>query len=456
MLRKTPATVRPILNRPYSLRRFSGSRMDVVVPNDKAQDAVLDSIPPRRNRETAEPRAQAADASSVSLPPHTISETTWRLIHRGVQQRFAAINLFLTETLAHGVRSSLVDACPYVARLVSGVAKLLTGTEPTIGTWTWLASTDLYLPDGQSPVVLDHNFACPVGLHRLSELLAPLHLAHNVDDWLRSRLHFRNGQWRDERTSPRVAILDSGSFSSAYREDTYLATQFGGDVVRNRDLSVDSNGLFVLRHGQAERIDLLIRRVVDESLDPNCFRPDSLNGVPGLVRACRQRSVGVLNAPGMGMVNNRAVAMLIPKFIRHYLSESPVLDSVATLICADDVSRAEVLSSPQRFAIRTIDPLHPARPYFGATATAAETAEIISRISGNPENYVARPLLSSCGDTSCVSASGGMNLRIFCGESDGFSALPFGIGRPAQPDGGATVAIHCDEAVFAVAAEGGT
>lgn len=450
MLRKTPSGLLPMRDREVTVRQLSCNRLEGSVPASQAPAAIFEGNPLRIHRGSAMPRTTSTLASSDGHRPAAVSASLWMSIVHGLRQRMSAVNQFLTDTLTHGHSPRFLADQPLAASLVARLPRSLAGLRSGSGGWTWLASTDLYLRNGEVPLVMDHNFVCPEGLLRLSDLAAGEHKSHLVDNWLRSRLQFANGTRIQDSEQIRIAILDSGAFSTASREDAYLAAQLGAPVVRNRDLIVSAEGLSLVQHGQAEKIELLIRRVGDDALDPNCFRPDSLNGVPGLVRACRSGRVTVLNAPGMGIVNNRAISRLIPDMIRHYLDESPILDSVATMLCSEPESLQQILNSPEQYSVRTIDPQHPARPYFGRTASAADTAELCRRVTRNPQSFVARPLLSECENPDSVNVNGGFNIRVFSGFTDHFSALPLGIGRPAQPDGGATLAIHCDTDAFVV------
>ncbi len=378
--------------------------------------------------------------------PVRMAADQWELTTLGLKQRFQAVDLFLTDVLTHQGTPEFLSRNPLANAVVTRAARSLAGARPAIGSWTWMASSDLVIRENGDPVVLDHNFDCPAGLQRLSELSGRSDIHETVDLWLRSRLQFGWCSFEHQEDRLRVAVLDAGSFSPAYRENEYLATQLGGRLISNRDVVVRGDGVYAAHHRQLERLDLLIRRVEDAMLDPNCFRPDSLIGVPGLVRACREQQACVLNPPGTGMMSNRAVSGLIPEMVRHYLGEDPLLATAELAFCGDPATCGRVLENLRQYAVRTVDPLHPARPFFGSAATASEISDIQTRVQRDPQNFVARPLLSPL-----VAATDRLfNLRVFSGVSSRFSLLPMGVGRPAQPDGGATLAIINDPAAFLV------
>ena len=54
------------------------------------------------------------------------------------------------------------------------------------------------------------------------------------------------------------------------------------------------------------RVDAIYRRLDDAFIDPLEFRPDSLLGVPGLIRAYRAGTVAIANAIGTGVADDKA------------------------------------------------------------------------------------------------------------------------------------------------------
>ena len=202
------------------------------------------------------------------------------------------------------------------------------------------------------------------------------------------------------------------------------------------------------------RIDLLIRRVDDELLDPNCFRPDSLVGVPGLVRAVRQGLVQLSSLPGTGLLRNRVISGLVPELIDYYLKERPILPTVKTLFCGDPEQRDLVLGNLDSFVVRTVDVMHPARPFIGNCSPAAQKADITARLLRDPESYVARPIL--CTDRSDLTngessdADAGFSMRLFAGGNAEVSLLSMGLGCSHQADGGAGESVMHDSQLFLV------
>ena len=85
-----------------------------------------------------------------------------------------------------------------------------------------------------------------------------------------------------------------------------------------------------------ERVDVIYRRIDDDFIDPLTFKPDSMLGVPGLFDAYRAGNVTLVNAPGTGIADDKAVYTYVPEIIEFYLGEKALLKNVPTYNCTDD------------------------------------------------------------------------------------------------------------------------
>jgi uncharacterized circularly permuted ATP-grasp superfamily protein len=148
------------------------------------------------------------------------------------------------------------------------------------------------------------------------------------------------------------------------------------------------------------------------------------------VKAWKNGGVDVLSPPGVSVASCRTFGKYIPDMILDFFGEEPILDSASVLECEDPSVLRQVMANVKNYAIRTNDPLHPARPFFGRTGTAVEFADLLLRLRKNPSAYVARPLLEE-------SHAPGHSLRVFATMTNRFRMIPGFISRPCQPDGGA-------------------
>jgi uncharacterized circularly permuted ATP-grasp superfamily protein len=133
---------------------------------------------------------------------------------------------------------------------------------------------------------------------------------------------------------PEIVVLTPGIYNSAYFEHAYLAQQMGADLVEGSDLVVGDDDCVYMRtiEGPA-RVDVIYRRIDDLFLDPEVFRADSALGVPGLMRAWKAGKVGIANAPGAGVADDKVVYAYVPDMIRYYLDQDPMMPNVPSYLC---------------------------------------------------------------------------------------------------------------------------
>ena len=299
--------------------------------------------------------------------------------------------------------------------------------------WGWFGTTDLSIDAEGQILVLDHDFSLPTGLERLVSGAE----SGAMNDRIATQL-FGRATALDRRRGETV-VLDPGFYSASFQANEFLARCLNAHLARQSDLSVRADGVFLKIGGSLRQVRTVVRRVDDDLLDPNCFRPDSLVGLPGLVKAWKAGLVNVVNPPCTGLVRLRSFGRLIPRMIETYLDQEPLLKSIEVLECTDTDTLRMIVARPEKFAIRTSDPLHPARPFFGRTGTMIEFSDLLTRIRRNPFGWVARPLLHE--------SSARINLRTFASLSGSFRLLRAGLVRDAQPDGGASLAIRSDTPV---------
>jgi uncharacterized circularly permuted ATP-grasp superfamily protein len=130
--------------------------------------------------------------------------------------------------------------------------------------------------------------------------------------------------------APTCVVLTPGMYNSAYYEHSFLALGMGIQLVEGRDLFVDKNFVYMKTICGPKRVDVIYRRVDDEFIDPLSFRADSMLGVPGIMSAYREGNVTLVNAPGTGAADDKAVYSYVPDIIKYYLDEEPILKNVHT------------------------------------------------------------------------------------------------------------------------------
>ena len=196
------------------------------------------------------------------------------------------------------------------------------------------------------------------------------------------------------RHDPTTVLLTPGVSNSAYFEHTFLAQQMGIELVEGRDLLVHDNALYMRTTAGPRRVDVIYRRVDDDFLDPLCFRPDSILGVPGLFNAYRAGNVTLANAIGTGVADDKAVYAYVPEIIKFYLSEEAILPNVQTFLMTNDTHKDHVLQNLEKWVVKAVGESGGYGMLIGPQSTAQQREEFRAMIQADPRNYIAQPTLS--------------------------------------------------------------
>jgi uncharacterized circularly permuted ATP-grasp superfamily protein len=242
---------------------------------------------------------------------------------------------------------------------------------------------------------------------------------------------------------PTVAVLTPGVYNSAYYEHSYLAQQMGAELVEGRDLFVEDECVFMRTTDGAQRVDVIYRRVDDTFLDPEVFRPESVLGVAGLMRAYRAGNVALANAPGTGVADDKVIYAFVPEMIRYYLDEEQILANVPTYVCFRDDDRKYVLDHIDELVVKAANESGGYGILIGPHATATERRQFAEQVKKNPRNYVAQPTLSlsrvpTVIDDSLEGRHVDLRPYILCGPDDVW-VLPGGLTRVALRKGSLVV-----------------
>ena len=277
--------------------------------------------------------------------PRIITAAEWTKLETGVVQRVAAINAFLWD-IYHEQRILDDGIVPRDLVLTNaGFRPEMTGVDVPQRTYTHVAGIDLVRDDTGRFLVLEDNARTPSGVSYVVEnrhlmqrafpdLLAGFNV-RSVSDYgqmLRDKLLESAPPACDD---PHIVLLSPGVFNSAYYEHIFLAREMGVPLVEGRDLKVRDGRVYAQTVAGFEPVDIIYRRIDDAFLDPDAFRPDSLLGVSGLMACLRAGTLTIANAPGTGVADDKAVYAYMPRIIRYYLDEEPIIDNVETHICRE-------------------------------------------------------------------------------------------------------------------------
>src|SRR5947208_11967467 len=198
----------------------------------------------------------------------------------------------------------------------------------------------------------------------------------------------------DNTTMPRFVLLTPGIYNSAYFEHSFLAQQMGIELVEGRDLVVD-NGYVCMRTTKGfEQVDVIYRRIDDDFLDSECFRADSMLGVPGLMEAYRNGNVALANAPGGGVADDKVIYAYVPRIVKYYLGEEIILPNVPTYICSEVEDLKYVLEHIGELVVKAANESGGYGMLVGPHSTKEQRLEFADKVQANPRNYIAQPTLA--------------------------------------------------------------
>ena len=387
------------------------------------------------------------------LLPRILSAGEWRSIARGIEQRVRALNAFLHD-IYH--RQEILRAHRIPRHLVlqnEAFLPAMIGFNPPRGIYAHIIGTDLVRTDENEFYVLEDNLRTPSGVSYMLEnrevmlyLFPELFARHRVrsieqyPDLLLQTLKSVAPPYCDG--DPTCVVLSPGIFNSAFFEHSFLADQMGVELVLGDDLFVDEGRLFMRTTQGRERVDVVYRRVDDDFLDPLAFRRDSMLGVPGLFDLYRAGRVTIVNAPGTGIADDKAIYSYVPDIIEFYTGQKPILKNVPTWRCSDPESLAYVLDNLKELVVKEVHGSGGYGMLVGPTATKREIERFRKRLKAHPETYVAQPTLalSTCpAFTRSGIAPRHVDLRPFTLMGDKIRITPGGLTRVALKKGSLVV-----------------
>ncbi len=382
--------------------------------------------------------------------PRIIPRREWEKTEAGLRQRVQALNMFI-EDMYHDQR--IIADGRFPRELIETSRNFrpeCVGVEPPLNTWAHICGSDLIRGNDGKFYVLEDNLRVPSGVsymlenrHVMKRVFPEVFEHQNilpVDDYPAQLFDMLASMSPRPMDYPVVAVLTPGIYNSAYFEHAYLAQQMGVELVEGRDLMVGEDECVYMRTIEGlTRVDVVYRRIDDWFLDPEEFNPDSVLGVPGLMRAWRAGNVGLANAPGAGVADDKLVYAYVPEMIRYYLDQDPVLDNVPTWVCIDDKEREHVLANLDKFVVKPANESGGYGMLMGPFASKKEREEFAGEIRKNPRNYIAQPLIN-LSTTPTIDGHGKVaprhvDLRPFILSGDDIAVTTGGLTRVALKSG---------------------
>lgn len=337
----------------------------------------------------------------IDCIPRVLTAAEWDHVDRGLRQRLTAMNLFLGDIYHEGrslrdgvVPPDLVLGCPQYRVEMRGL-------KVPHNVYVAVCGTDI-VRTNDGFAVLEDNLRVPSGVSymlacrtAIKQAFPLLYRAQGVREISLYPEHLHAtltslGSWGSD---PRVAVLTPGHYNSAYYEHAFLAGEMGAELVEGRDLVVHDAVVYVRTASGLKRIDVIYRRIDDDFLDSVTFRADSLLGVPGLFNAYRTGNVVIANAPGTGVADDKALYSYVPRIIRYFLDEDPILANVETHLCREPDGLAYTLDHLENLVVKEVGGSGGYGMLVGPHSTASERVAYAARLRADPTNFISQPVL---------------------------------------------------------------
>ena len=385
--------------------------------------------------------------------PRVFTAAEWARLERGIKQRARALNAFLVDVYGRG---EIVRAGRIPAALVyqnAAYEKAVVGITPPRGVYSHIVGIDIVRTGPTDFFVLEDNCRTPSGVSYMLEsremmmrMFPDLFRENRIlpVDRYHSLLRRTLASVAPAKCTgdPTVVILTPGHFNSAYYEHSFLADLMGVELVEGADLFVDGAFVYMRTTQGPKKVDVIYRRIDDAYLDPLCFRPDSMLGVPGLMDVYRSGGVTLCSAPGAGVADDKAVYTFVPEMIRFYLAEEPILQNVPTWQCAKPDDLNHVLDNLGDLVVKEVHGSGGYGMLVGPRSTKAEIAAFRHKLRKTPANYIAQPTLALSATPTFVDegiAPRHVDLRPYCLVGETIELVPGGLTRVALREGSLVV-----------------
>jgi uncharacterized circularly permuted ATP-grasp superfamily protein len=386
--------------------------------------------------------------------PRVFSQAEWAKLTKGLEQRVESINAFLRDI--YGKRQILKDGvipADLVLRnpqFAAGIADI----RPPGGIFAHICGIDIVRTGPDDFFVLEDNARTPSGVSymienreamlRLCPELFSIFPVLPVDGYPDALLAtMQSVAPRQASRQPVCVLLTPGPFNSAFYEHSFLADNLGIELVEAADLEVRDDTVYMRTISGPVRVDVIYRRIDDDFLDPLVFRPDSLLGVPGLIAAYRAGNVALVNAPGTGIADDKAIYSYMPDIVRYYSGGEAMLPNVETYRCREPAALQYTLDHLDELVVKLVDGSGGYGMLVGPTASRDEIDRFRAVLKAEPHRYIAQPTLALSTSPTLADqalAPRHIDFRPFVlTGANGITIIPGGLTRVALRDGSLVV-----------------
>lgn len=332
--------------------------------------------------------------------PRVISAKEFGFLERGLIQRVDALNCFLADI--YGGKKIVRDGVIPEDFIFSskGYLPQCEGVVPPKGIYSHISGIDLVQGKDKNWYILEDNLRIPSGAsypmiaRELTRQASPRTFMSNhiVDN--RNYASMLKEVMDAVNTGGINVVLTPGRYNAAFFEHSYLAERSGAILAMPQDIFVEGNRLYYRQyHGRQLQVGTVYRRISDEYLDPMCFLPESLIGVPGIMDVYRSGNVALVNAPGNGVADDKGIYYFVPHMIKYYLGEEALLHNAPTYLAFYENDRRFILEHLERLVVKDVSEAGGYGVIFGRDLSSTELEELKQVILNEPRRFIAQEVI---------------------------------------------------------------
>ena len=332
--------------------------------------------------------------------PRIIEKQEFDYLERGLKQRVVALNLFLRDIYSKKqiVKDGVVPEDFIFAS--SGYMVECEGVLPPKGIYSHISGIDLVKGKNNEWYILEDNLRVPSGAsypmiaRGLCRKTSPKTFENLGVEDNRNYAELLRRTMDNVNVGGHTVILTPGRYNAAYFEHSYLAEQTGAHLANGSELTVKDDKLyFITADGRLERVGAVYRRISDEYLDPMNFNPESLIGIPHIYDVFKKGNVALLNAPGNGVADDKGIYYFVPKMIRYYLGEEPILNNAPTYLPFYEEDMKYVLDKFDDLVLKDVAEAGGYGVVFGNTMTKQQKEDFIALLKREPRRFIAQEVI---------------------------------------------------------------
>ena len=332
--------------------------------------------------------------------PRIIEKEEFDYLERGLKQRVIALNLFLKDIYSKKqiVKDGILPEDFIFAS--SGYMAECEGVTPVKDIYSHISGIDLVKGKDGNWYILEDNLRVPSGAS-YPMIAREICRRSSPETFQDTRLEDnRNYAKLLRKTMDHVnvgghsVILTPGRYNAAYFEHSYLAEKTGAHLVNGSELRVVDDKLYFEGYdGKLERVGVVYRRISDEYLDPMNFNPESVIGIPHLYDVFRKGNVAIINAPGNGVADDKGIYYFVPKMIRYYLGEQPILNNAPTYLPFYEEDMKYVLENFDRLLLKDVAEAGGYGVVFGSSMTKQQKEDFLALLKEEPRRFIAQEVI---------------------------------------------------------------